>query len=260
MLGIVLMTVLSGCTGIGDPAQTKACRALADQVPHLTGVSQATYTLAYDGGIPVCTGDVTLGPSLTTTQRGQVVGEAYDVVRGTGLNAVRFSTTFTTGPETLHVTSGFPTGDQATKLLDLAEGARSQDAEIATSPSGLWATVHAPLTSTAPAQSLREGIALLRLAPPTGFAGLDWRLDDTRIVAATINSDEATHLDALASWFESNPVVVSYSLTVDAGVQSWSLVTTSEVPDRVREFAAQAGGSATVSASLAGKTPYITLP
>ena len=259
VLALVLM--VSACTGLGNPDQTKACRALADQVPGISGVKDATFTDAIANSLPRCSGVVTLDPSLTTAQRGQVVGSVYDVVRSRGVKEVEFSTQFTQGASTLTVTGGFPTADAATGVLGIADKAHADAVEIDWSlASGLVAGVHARLTSTPPAASLREATALLQLTPPTGIREVDWYLNDTQIVSPTITADDTTRFGAIASWFEKNPGVVSYSLTSESGVQTWSLVTTSEVPDVVRTFAVVVGTSAKVTAGLAGKAPYITLP
>ena len=265
MAGLValFLGLLSGCQGLGNPDQTKACRALADQVPGISGVKEATFTDAIVNSLPHCSGVVVLDPSLTTAQRGQVVGSAYDVVRGRGLKEVEFSTQFSLGTSSLLVSSGFPTADQVTGVLGIADKAHADAAEIAWSlASGLVAGVHAPLASTTPAGSLREGAGLLQLTPPTGVSEIDWYLNGTQIVAPTVTSDGATVLEAAASWFDKNPAVTAYSLKDESGVRTWTLVTTSEVPDMVREFATVvgAGASVKVTAGLAGKAPYLTLP
>src|SRR5674536_180941 len=74
-----LLALLSACTGIGDASQTKACRALADQVPGISGVKEATFTDAVVNSLPRCSGVVVLDPGLSTAQRGQAVGSAYDL-------------------------------------------------------------------------------------------------------------------------------------------------------------------------------------
>lgn len=256
-----LILVLSACTGQGNPDQTKACRALADQVPGISGVKEATFTDAVVNSLPRCAGVVVLDPGLTTAQRGQAVGSVYDVVRTRGVKEVEFSTDFTQGASTLTVSSGFPTTGQAIGVLGIADKAHADVAEIFWSlATGLVAGVHARLASTTPAASLRESTALLQLTPPTGIREIDWYLNDPQIVSPTITADEATRLGAIASWFEKNPAVASYSLTSESGVQTWSLVTTSEVPDVVRAFVVVAGTSAKVTGGLAGKAPYITLP
>jgi len=258
----VLLLMLSACTGLGNPAQTKACRALADQVPGISGVKEASFTDAIVNSLPRCAGVVVLDPGLTTAQRGQVVGSVYDVVRARGIKEVEFNTQFSLGTSTLMVSSGFPTAEQATSILGIADTSHADPVELAfSSYGGLLATLHARVSSTSPAVSLREGITLLRLALPTGIRGIDWYLNDKQIVAPNITSDEATHLEAIAVWFERNPAVTSYSLTSDSGAQTWALFTSQEVPDVVRTFpAAGAGTTVTVSASLAGKAPYITIP
>jgi len=161
------------------------------------------------------------------------------------------------------VSSGFPTAEEVTGVLEVADQARASGIDIAWSLQGLWTTLHASVSSTTPAVSLREAIAVLRLAPPTGIREIDWYLNDTQIISPNITSDEATHLEAVASWFEKNPGVSSYALTVGLGVQTWTLITTTETPDAVRDFAAIPTGSGVtvkVSASLAGKAPYISIP
>jgi hypothetical protein len=122
--------------------------------------------------------------------------------------------------------------------------------------------MHAKLSSAGPAASLREAVALLRLAPPSGLREIDWYLNDTQVVAPTITPDDATRLEAVASWLDKNPGVVSYALSADGPATIWGLTTTTEVPDAVRDFAtvAGAGGTVKVSGSLAGKPPYVTLP
>ena len=265
MAGLValILVLLSGCQGLGNPDQTKACRALADQAPGITGVKEATFTDAIVSSLPHCSGVVVLDPGLTTAQRGQVVGSVYDVVRDRGVKEVEFSTKFSLGTSTLTVAGGFPTADQATGVLGIADKAHADAAEITWSlASGLVASVHARLTSTTPAASLREGTALLQLTPPTGVSEVDWYLNDTQIVAPTITSDEAAGLEAAASWFVANSAVTAYSFKDESGVRTWALVTTSEVPDVVRSFATVVGSgtSVKVTASLGGKTPYITLP
>jgi len=260
----VLLLMLSACTGLGNPAQTKACRALADQVPGISGVKEATFTDAVVNSLPRCAGVVVLDPGLSTAQRGQVVGSVYDVVRARGIKEVEFNTQFSLGTSTLMVSSGFPTAEQATSILGIADTSRADPVELAfSSYGGLLATLHARVSSTSPAVSLREGVALLRLAPPTGIREIDWYLNDKQIISPNITSDEATHLEAVASWFEKNPGVSSYALTVGLGVQTWTLITTTETPDAVRDFAAIPTGSGVtvkVSASLAGKAPYISIP
>ena len=259
----LLLALLSACTGIGDASQTKACRALADQVPGISGVKEATFTDAIVNSRPRCSGVVVLDPGLSTAQRGQAVGSAYDIVRTRGVKEVEFNTQFSLGTSTLTVSSGFPTAEEVTGVLEVADQARASGIDIAWSLQGLWTTLHASVSSTTPAVSLREGVALLRLAPPTGIREIDWYLNDTQIISPNITSDEATHLEAIASWFEKNPGVSSYALTVDVGVQTWTLITTTETPDAVRGFAAIPTGSGVtvkVSASLAGKVPYISIP
>jgi hypothetical protein len=259
----LLLALLSACTGIGDASQTKACRALADQVPGISGVKEATFTDAIVNSRPRCSGVVVLDPGLSTAQRGQAVGSAYDIVRTRGVKEVEFNTQFAPGTSTLTVSSGFPTAEEVTGVLEVADQARASGIDIAWSLQGLWTTLHASVSSTTPAVSLREGVALLRLAPPTGIREIDWYLNDTQIISPNITSDEATHLEAIASWFEKNPGVSSYALTVDVGVQTWTLITTTETPDAVRDFAAIPTGSGVtvkVSASLAGKVPYISIP
>ncbi len=257
------MVLLSACTGIGDPSQTKACRALADQVPGISGVKEASFTDAIVNSLPLCSGVVVLDPGQTRAQLAQVVGSVYDVVRTRGVKEVEFSTSFSSGRSTLQVSSGFPTAEEVTGVLEFADQARASGTGIAWSFQGLRATLHASVASSSPAASLREAIAVLRLAPPTGFREIDWYLNDNRIISPNIASDEATHLEAIASWFERNPGVSSYTVKLDSGVQTWALVTTTEVPDAVRSFAALPAGSGVtvkVSASLAGKSPYITVP
>jgi len=259
----LLLALLSACTGIGDASQTKACRALADQVPGISGVKEATFTDAIVNSRPRCSGVVVLDPGLSTAQRGQAVGSAYDIVRTRGVKEVEFNTQFSLGTSTLQVSSGFPTAEEVTGVLEVADQARASGIDIAWSLQGLWTTLHASVSSTTPAASLREAIAVLRLAPPTGIREIDWYLNDTQIISPNISSDEATHLEAIASWFEKNPGVSSYALTVDVGVQTWTLITTTETPDAVRGFAAIPTGSGVtvkVSASLAGKAPYISIP
>jgi len=259
----LLLVLLSACTGIGDASQTKACRALADQVPGISGVKEASFTDAIVNSLPRCSGVVVLDPGLATAQRGQAVGSAYDIVRTRGVKEVEFNTQFSLGTSTLTVFSGFPTAEQTTNVLGVADKAHADPVELAFSSGGLLATLHARVTSTSPAVSLREGVALLRLAPPTGIREIDWYLNDKQIISPNITSDEATHLEAIASWFEKNPGVSSYALTVDLGVQTWTLITTTETPAAVRDFAAIPAGSGVtvkVSASLAGKAPYISVP
>ena len=259
----LLLALLSACTGIGDASQTKACRALADQVPGISGVKEATFTDAIVNSRPRCSGVVVLDPGLSTAQRGQAVGSAYDIVRTRGVKEVEFNTQFSLGTSTLQVSSGFPTAEEVTGVLEVADQARASGIDIAWSLQGLWTTLHASVSSTTPAASLREAIAVLRLAPPTGIREIDWYLNDTQIISPNISSDEATHLEAIASWFEKNPGVSSYALTVDLGVQTWTLITTTETPAAVRDFAAIPAGSGVtvkVSASLAGKAPYISVP
>jgi hypothetical protein len=264
MAGLMaLVLLLSSCTGLGNADQTKACRALADQVPGISGVKDATFTDAIQNSLPRCAGVVVLDPSLTTAQRAQVVGSVYDVVRTRGVKEVEFNTQFSLGTATLMVASGFPTADQVTSILGIADTAHADPVEISWWTAGLLATMHARLSSTSPAASLREGAALLRIAPPSGLREIDWYLNDRQIIAPTITSDEAAHLEAVASWLEKNPGVTAYYLKVDAGVQNWMLITETEMPDAVRAFAAipaGAGATVKVSASLAGKQPYITLP
>jgi hypothetical protein len=253
--------LLSACTGIGDASQTKACRALADQVPVISGVREATFTDAVVNSLPRCSGVVVLDPGLSTAQRGQAVGSAYDTVRTRGVKEVEFNTEFSLGASTLTVSSGFPTAAEVTAVLEVADQARASGIDIAWSLQGLWATLRATVSSTTPAASLREAIVLLRLAPPTGIREIDWYLNDKQIISPNITSDEAAHFEAIASWFEKNPDVSSYSLTSDSGVETWALVTSQEVPDVVRTFPASgAGTTVKVSASLAGKAPYITIP
>jgi hypothetical protein len=259
-----LLVLLSACTGIGDASQTKACRALADQVPGISGVKEATFTDAVVNSLPRCSGVVVLDPGLSTAQRGQAVGSLYDVVRTRGVKEVEFNTQFSLGTSTLQVSSGFPTAEEVTGVLEVADQARASGIDMAWSlQEGLWTTLHATVSSTSPAVSLREGVALLRLAPPTGIREIDWYINDTQIISPNITSDEATHLEAIASWFEKNPGVSSYALTVDVGVQTWTLITTTETPDAVRDFAAiptRSGVTVKVSASLASKAPYISIP
>jgi hypothetical protein len=241
----LMLVLLSACTGLGNPDQTKACRALADQVPGISGVKDATFTDAVMNSLPRCSGVVVLDPGLSTAQRGQAVGSAYDIVRTRGVKEVEFNTQFSLGAATLLVSSGYPT------TVELAFS----------SLGGLLATLHARVSSTSPAVSLREGIALLSLAPPAGIREIDWYLNDKQIISPNITSDEATHLEAIASWFEKNPAVTSYSLTSDAGIQTWALITSLEVPDVVGTFpTAGSGTTVRLSASLAGKGPYITIP
>ena len=259
----LLLVLLSACTGIGDASQTKACRALADQVPGISGVKEASFTDAIVNSLPRCSGVVVLDPGLSTAQRGQAVGSAYDIVRTRGVKEVEFNTQFALGTSTLVVSSGFPTAEEVTGVLEVADQARASGIDIAWSLQGLWTTLHASVSSTTPAVSLREAIAVLRLAPPTGIREIDWYLNDKQIISPNITSDEATHLEAITSWFEKNPGVSSYALTVDVGVQTWTLITTTETPDAVRGFAAMPTGSGVtvkVSASLAGKAPYISIP
>ncbi|HEY5630167.1 MAG TPA: hypothetical protein VIR16_11705 [Candidatus Limnocylindrales bacterium] len=257
---VALVLVLSGC-GIGDPTQTKACRALADQVPGITGVTEATFTDVMAGGLPRCTGDVTLAQGLSDAERGRVVGAVYDVIRTRGVKEVEFTTRFALGGGTLTVASGLPTAEQATQVLEIASSAHADPVEIAYSKPTLLATFHAPLATTSPAASLREGLALVRMPPPAGYSELDWYLGD-RIVAPTLATDEASRLEGLAAWFDRNPLVTSYTLKIRAGIQTWTLQTSQEAPDVVRDFAATAGAGAPVkvSASLPGKPPYLTLP
>jgi hypothetical protein len=260
---MALVLMLSGCTGLGNPDQTKACRALADQVPGISGVTAATFTDAIATSLPSCSGVVTLDPSLTTAQRGQVVGSVYDVVRTRGVKEVEFSTAFTAGASTFTVSSGFPTADQATGVLVLADKAHADTAEISWSlATGLVAGVHARLSSTTPAASLREGTALLALSPPTGIREVDWYLNGTQIVSPTITAEEAARFGAVAAWFEKTPAVTWYSLTDESGGLTWALVTTSQVPNVVRDFATVAGAGDTVkvTAAVAGGAPYLTLP
>jgi hypothetical protein len=258
----LMLVLLSACTGLGNPDQTKACRALADQVPGISGVKDATFTDAVMNSLPRCSGVVVLDPGLSTAQRGQAVGSAYDIVRTRGVKEVEFNTQFSLGAATLLVSSGYPTTVQATSILDIADKARADPVELAfSSLGGLLATLHARVSSTSPAVSLREGIALLSLAPPAGIREIDWYLNDKQIISPNITSDEATHLEAIASWFEKNPAVTSYSLTSDAGIQTWALITSLEVPDVVGTFpTAGSGTTVRLSASLAGKGPYITIP
>jgi hypothetical protein len=260
----LVLVLLSGCTGLGNPDQTKACRALADQVPGISGVKEATFTDSIVSSLPRCAGVVALDPGLTTAQRGQAVGSVYDVVRTRGVKEVEFSTQFSLGTSTFTVAGGFPTADQATGVLGIADKARADDTEIIWSlASGLVATVHARLTSSSPSASLTEGVALLQLAPPAGIREVDWYLNDSQIVAPTVAADEAVHLSAIASWFEKNPGVVSYTVKMTEGVQTWTLTTATEIPDAVRALAAVPAGSGVtvkVSGSLAGKPPYLTVP
>ena len=265
LAGVValMLVLLSACTGLGSPDQTKACRALADQVPGMSGIKEATFTDSIVSSLPRCTGVVALDPSLTTAQRGQVVGSVYDVVRARGVKEVEFSTQFSGGAVSLSVNSGFPTADEATGVLAIADTAHADAAEITWSlATGLVAAEHARLTSTSPAASLSEATALLAVTPPTGLHEIDWYLNDTQVVAPTLTADEATRLEAVASWFDKNPGVVSYTLSVDATTWTWTLTTATEVPDAVRDFAtvAGAGKGVKVSASLAGKAPYVTVP
>lgn len=263
MAGLVaVVLVLSGCSGIGNPEQTRACRALADQVPGIAGVTRATFTDAMVGGLPRCSGDVVVTQGLSTTERGRVVGAVYDVIRTRAVKEVDFSTSFALGGGTLTVASGFPTSEQATRVMEIADASHADPVEIAYARGSLLATLHAPLSSTAPAASLREGVALLRTQPPAGFVELDWYVGQDVIVAPTLGVDDASRLDLLASWFPKNPAVTSYTLRIQAGVQTWTLVTSQEVPDVVRGFgaAARAGTTVKVSASLPGKPPYLTLP
>ena len=259
----ILLALLSACTGLGNPDQTKTCRALADQVPGISGVTDASFTDAIANSLPRCSGVVVLDPSLTTAQRGQAVGSVYDLVRTRGVKEVEFSTQFSLGSSTLLVSAGFPTADQVLSILGIADAAHADPVEISWSTAGLLATMHARLSSTSPADSLREGTALLRLMPPSGLREIDWYLNDTEIIAPTIASDEAAHLAGIASWFEKNPGVVSYTLKVSSDVQTWTLTTETETPDAVRGFVAIPAGSGVtvkVSASLAGKAPYVTIP
>ena len=259
----LLLVLLSACTGIGDASQTKACRALADQVPGISGVKEATFTDAIVNSLPRCSGVVGLDPGLTMAQRAQVVGSVYDVVRSRGVKEVEFSTEFSSGTSTLQVSSGFPTAEEVAGVLDFADQARASGIDIAWSFQGLRTTLHASVSSTSPAASLRAAIAVLRLAPPTGIREIDWYLNDNQIISPNITSDEATHLEAIASWFEKNPGVTSYTVKLDSGVQTWALITATEVPDAVGSFAAIPAGSGVtvmVSASVAGKAPYISIP
>jgi hypothetical protein len=264
MAGLMaLVLLLSSCSGLGNPDQTKACRALADQVPGMSGVKDASFTDTIVNSLPRCAGVVALDPTLTTAQRAQVVGSMYDVVRTRGVKEVEFNTQFSLGTATLIVASGFPTTDQVTSLLGIADTVHADPVEISWWTAGLLATMHARLSSTSPAASLREGTALLRIAPPSGLREIDWYLNDEQIIAPTITSDEAAHLEAVASWLEKNPGVTAYTLKVDGAVQNWTLTTAAETPDAVRAFAAipaGAGQTVKVSAGLAGKQPYITLP
>ena len=259
----LLLVLLSACTGIGDASQTKACRALADQVPCISGVKEATFTDAIVNSRPRCSGVVVLDPGLSTAQRGQVVGSVYDIVRTRGVKEVEFNTQFALGTSTLMVSSGFPTAELATSILGIADKAHADRVELAfSSLGGLLATLQARVSSTSPAGSLREAIAVLRLAPPSGFRTLTWRLNESRIILANISSDEAAQLEAIAVWFERNPAVTSYSLTSESGVQTWALITSQEVPDVVRTFqdaVTVPGTTVKVSASIAGKVPYVTL-
>jgi len=232
-------------------------------VPGISGVKEASFTDAIVNSLPRCSGVVVLDPGLSTAQRGQAVGSAYDIVRTRGVKEVEFNTQFALGTSTLMVSSGFPTAEEVTGVLEVADQARASGIDIAWSLQGLWTTLHASVSSTTPAASLREAIAVLRLAPPTGIREIDWYLNDTQIISPNITSDEATHLEAIASWFEKNPGVSSYALAVYVGVQTWTLITTTETPDAVRDFAAIPAGSGVtvkVSASLAGKAPYISIP
>jgi len=259
----LMLVLLSACTGLGNPDQTKACRALADQVPGISGVKDATFTDSIVSSLPRCAGVVALDPGLTTQQRGQVVGSVYDLVRSRGVKEVEFSTQFSWGKASLSVNSGFPTADQATGVLAIADTAHADSAEITWSlATGLVASEHARLTSASPAASLREATALLVVAPPTGVHEIDWYLNDTQVVAPTITADDATRLGTVASWFDKNPAVTSYSLKDDSGVRTWALTTSSEVRDVVRDFASVvgAGSGVKVTAGLAGKPPYITIP
>lgn len=260
---LALLLVLSACSGIGNPDQTKTCRALADQVPSMSGVKDATFTDAISNSLPLCSGVVTLDPALTAGQRGQAVGSVYDLVRTRGVKEVEFSTRFSLGTSTLVVSAGFPTAGQVTRVLTIADTTHADPVEISWSTAGLLATMHAKLTGTSPAASLREATALFQLPVPSGLREIDWYLNDSQIVAPTIASDEAAHLEAIASWFEKNPGVVSYTLTMTEGVQTWELTTATETPDAVREFVAVPAGSGVtvkVSGSLAGKAPYLTVP
>jgi hypothetical protein len=259
---VALLLVLTGCTGIGDPAQTKACRALADQVPSIPGVTAATFTDEMVTGLPRCTGEVSLAAGLATGEHGRVVGAVYDVVRGRGVKEVEFTTRFALGTGTLTVASGFPTAEQATRVLEIADSSHADPVEIVYSKPQLLASLHAPLSNAAPAASLRQGLALLRTQPPGGFGELDWYLGGDVLVAPTLTADQAVVLEGLARWFDAHPVVTSYSLRIQAGVQTWRLVTAQEVPDVVRDFAtaAASGSEVLVSGSLAGKPPYLTLP
>ena len=170
----LMLVLLSACTGLGNPDQTKACRALADQVPGMTGVKDASFTDAIVNSLPRCSGVVVLDPGLSTAQRGQVVGAVYDVVRSRGIKAVEFSTRFSLGASTLMVSSGYPTTAEATSILDIADKAHADPVELTfSSLGGLLATLHARVSITSPAVSLREGIALLSLAPPTGIREID---------------------------------------------------------------------------------------
>jgi hypothetical protein len=259
----LMLVLLSACTGLGNPDQTKACRALADQVPGISGVKDAAFTDSIVSSLPQCAGVVALDPGLTTQQRGQVVGSVYDLVRTRGVKEVEFSTQFSWGAASLSVNSGFPTADQATGVLAIADTAHADSSEITWSlATGLVATEHVRLASTTPAASLREATALLVVAPPTGVHEIDWYLNDTQVVAPTITADDATRLGTVASWFDKNPAVTSYSLKDDSGVRTWALTTSSEVPDVVRDFASVvgAGSGVKVTGSLAGKAPYVTVP
>jgi hypothetical protein len=226
-------------------------------------VRDASFTDAIVDSLPRCAGVVVLDPTLTSAQLAQVVGSVYDVVRTRSVKEVEFNTQFSVGTATLMVASGFPTADQVASILGIADTAHADPVEISWWTAGLLAAMHARLSSTSPATSLREAIVLIRIAPPSGLRELDWYLNDSQIIAPTITSDEAAHLEAVASWLEKNPGVTAYTLKVDAGVQSWALTTETEVPDAVRAFAAIPAGAGMVvkvSANLAGKQPYITMP
>ena len=257
----LMLVLLSACTGLGNPDQTKACRALADQVPGISGVKDASFTDAIVNSLPRCAGVVVLDPGLSTAQRGQAVGSTYDIVRTRGVKEVEFSTQFSLGTSTLLVSSGYPTTAQATSILEIADKAHADPVELAFSSGGLLATLHARVSSTSPAVSLREGIALLSIAPPTGIREIDWYLNDNQITAPNIAVDEATHLEAIASWFEKNPGVSSYSLPRSPGPRRG--------PDHLcgsSRRGAHVPGSGVghhrqaVRLSRAGKAPYITIP
>ncbi|MBI4899600.1 MAG: hypothetical protein HY829_03880, partial [Actinobacteria bacterium] len=226
------------------------------------GVTAATFTDEIVTGLPRCTGDVTLAAGLSTSEHGRVVGAVYDVLRGRGVKEVEFTTRFALGTGTLSVTSGFPTAEQAARVLEIAGSSQADPVEIAYSKPELLATLHAPLSTATPGASLRQGLTLLRTRPPAGFSELDWYLGDDVLVAPTLTADQVALLDRLTSWFDAHPVVTSYSLRIQAGVQTWRLVTAQEVPDVVRDFgtAAGSGSKVLVSGSLAGKPPYLTLP